>query len=257
MSGHARRCTGDHPICVMALNRLMRFVAKSGGSSLGTLPSKSVSCQRASLLAALGAIRFTCNILRQLSSGFRDGATEYSGALRFINLTRGRRYSAWRNGERSPHVAKRLDQVIVVDVEATCWEGEPPPGEESEIIEIGVCPLEISTGRRLEKRSILVRPERSHVSTFCTSLTTLTSEQVTRGISFAEACAILRKEYLTRERPWASFGDYDRNQFDRQCRATGVPYPFGGRHLNVKTLFGLVRRLAVEIDAAAAVALLG
>ncbi|NEE10677.1 DNA polymerase III, partial [Streptomyces sp. SID7499] len=25
----------------------------------------------------------------------------------------------------------------VVDVEATCWEGQPPPGQVSEIIEIG------------------------------------------------------------------------------------------------------------------------
>ena len=154
-------------------------------------------------------------------------------------------------------MAKKLDQVIVVDVEATCWDGEPPPGEESEIIEIGLCPLEVATGRRLEKRSILVRPARSRISTFCTGLTTLTPEQVDRGVSFADACSILRKEYQTRERPWASFGDYDRSQFERQCRSTGVGYPFGTRHLNVKTLFALVRKLPHEVGAAEAVALLG
>jgi len=26
---------------------------------------------------------------------------------------------------------RHLDQVVVVDVEATCWEGEPPLGQES------------------------------------------------------------------------------------------------------------------------------
>jgi len=34
-----------------------------------------------------------------------------------------------------------LDQVLVIDIEATCWEGPPPEGLESEIIEIGICPL--------------------------------------------------------------------------------------------------------------------
>jgi inhibitor of KinA sporulation pathway (predicted exonuclease) len=152
---------------------------------------------------------------------------------------------------------KKLDQVIVIDVESTCWEGAPPHGEESEIIEIGVCPLEVATGRRLQKRSILVRPERSRINAFCTQLTTLTQEQVDRGIPFAAACSILRKEYQTRDRVWASFGDYDRSQFERQCSAVGVSYPFGPRHLNVKTLFALTRRLPQEVGMAEAVALLG
>jgi inhibitor of KinA sporulation pathway (predicted exonuclease) len=154
-------------------------------------------------------------------------------------------------------MAKHLDLVIVVDVESTCWEGEAPPGQESEIIEIGICPLEVATGRRLEKRSILVRPQRSQVSPFCTQLTTLTPEHVARGVTFAEACSTLRKQYQTRERLWASFGDYDRNQFDRQCKSLGVPYPFGPGHLNVKSLFALVHKLPREIGTTEAVALLG
>jgi inhibitor of KinA sporulation pathway (predicted exonuclease) len=154
-------------------------------------------------------------------------------------------------------MAKKLDHVIVVDVEATCWDGSPPPGETSEIIEVGVCPLELSTGRRLGKRSILVKPKRSRVSDFCTRLTTLTQEQVDRGVTFTEACEVLRREYQTRERVWASFGDYDRTMFQTQCEATGVSYPFGPRHLNVKTLFALSRGLPHEVGMSEAVGLLG
>jgi len=65
-------------------------------------------------------------------------------------------------------VAKKLDQIIVVDIESTCWEGAIPAGQESEILEIGVCTVDIASGRRLEKESILVKPERSKVSPFCT-----------------------------------------------------------------------------------------
>ncbi len=154
-------------------------------------------------------------------------------------------------------MARRLDRVIVVDVESTCWEGEPPSGQESEIIEIGLCPLEVASGELQETRSILVRPERSSVSDFCTRLTTLTQEQVDSGISFEEACALLRREYRTTERVWASYGDYDRKQFERQCRAVGLPYPFGSRHLNVKSLFAIVHALPREAGMNEALAMMG
>ena len=154
-------------------------------------------------------------------------------------------------------MAKKLDHIIVVDVEATCWDGSPPPGEVNEIIEIGVGPLELATGRRLGKRSILVRPSRSRVSEFCTSLTTLTQQQVDGGVTLMQACEILRKEYQTRDRVWASFGDYDRTQFQKECDAARMPYPFGPRHLNVKTLFALSRGLPHEIGMSEALALAG
>ena len=155
-------------------------------------------------------------------------------------------------------MAKRLDQVLVIDIESTCWDGvTPPKGQANDIIEIGLCPLEMSTGRRLEKRSILVRPERSTVSPFCTDLTTLTQDQVAAGIAFKDACKILEQEYMSAERLWASFGDYDRRQFEKQCRDQGVRYPFGPSHLNVKTLFSLSRGLPSEVGLPQAMALSG
>ena len=155
-------------------------------------------------------------------------------------------------------MAKRLDHVLVIDIESTCWDGGyPPKGQANDIIEIGLCPLELSTGRRLEKRSILVRPERSTVSPFCTQLTTLTQEQVDAGIRFKDACKLLEDEYFSQARLWASFGDYDRKQFDKQCRETGVRYPFGPSHLNVKTMFSAGRALPSEVGLPQAMALCG
>jgi inhibitor of KinA sporulation pathway (predicted exonuclease) len=125
-------------------------------------------------------------------------------------------------------------------VESTCWAEAPPAGQESEIVEIGVCILDVVTGVRRTGESILVAPERSTVSEFCTGLTTLTQGQVEGGGSFADACRVLRRACLTKDRVWASWGDYDRRQFERQCRSSGVGYPFGPGHLNVKTLFAVV-----------------
>ena len=154
-------------------------------------------------------------------------------------------------------MAKKLDQIIVVDLEATCWEGDPPPGQEQEIIEIGVCVLDIATGERSGKRSLLVRPERSAISPFCTRLTTLTQEQVEQGVSFAEAIEILRREYRPAERTWASYGDYDRIALQRQCEQRGVIYPFGRTHLNVKNLLAISFNLPREVGLDRATAMCG
>lgn len=153
-------------------------------------------------------------------------------------------------------MTRRYDFIIVVDIECTCWDGPTPPEEENEIIEVGICRL-YHNGERGSKRSILVKPERSTVSPFCTELTTLTQEQVDGGVSFAEACMQIEKDYKTRPRVWASYGDYDRQMFERQCMARGIAYPFSPSHMNVKTLFTLLRGMHHDVGMAVALELLG
>ncbi len=154
-------------------------------------------------------------------------------------------------------MAKKLDQILVIDVECTCWEGDPPAGEFREIIEVGVCSLDLDSLERVNKDSILVKPQNSRISQFCTKLTTLTEEQVDGGLTFQQACARLVKRYHSNERLWASYGDFDRRQFERQCRFQKVPYPFGPSHLNVKNLFALINGLPRELDMAENLELLG
>jgi inhibitor of KinA sporulation pathway (predicted exonuclease) len=146
-----------------------------------------------------------------------------------------------------PFTLQGMDTLLnVVDVEATCWDGQPPAGAVSEIIEIGLTVVDLSTRERVSKHRILVRPRRSRVSEFCTELTGLTQAEVDTGVEFPEACRLLITEHRADSRPWASWGDYDRNQFQRQAKATGTRYPFSGRHTNVKLRFtearGLKRR---------------
>lgn len=153
-------------------------------------------------------------------------------------------------------MAIKLDQILVIDIEATCWERTIPVGQVNEIIDIGICPLDIALGERLEKESILVQPERSQVSEFCTQLTTLTQQQVEGGVTFKEACSILRKKYLSKERIWASYGDYDRKQFERQCQSSAITYPFSNRHINIKSLLAIIYALPSELGMVQALELL-
>jgi inhibitor of KinA sporulation pathway (predicted exonuclease) len=134
-------------------------------------------------------------------------------------------------------VTIKRDKLLVVDIEATCWKGDPPPGQQNEIIEIGVCLLDAHSGNLSDKRSILVRPECSIISDFCTELTTLTQKQVDSGMTFADACHLLEQDYDSRNRLWGSWGAYDRQIFAEQCKQFKIRYPFSKKHLNIKRMF--------------------
>lgn len=131
----------------------------------------------------------------------------------------------------------RRDKLLVVDIEASCWRGSPPPGQQNEIIEVGLCLLELADLMPKAKRSVLVKPTRSKISDFCTELTTLTQEQVDSGVNFAEACRIIEQEYAAKQLLWCSWGNYDLNMFKAQCESFAVPYPFSKRHVNIKKVF--------------------
>lgn len=126
------------------------------------------------------------------------------------------------------------DKILICDLEATCWEENPPPNAESEIIEIGICILDLKTLSIEDNEGIIVKPEWSTVSEFCTKLTTLKQEDVDKGISLNDACQILRKKYNSKNRAWASYGEYDRRMFQRECELKNINYPFGSFHINVK-----------------------
>lgn len=151
------------------------------------------------------------------------------------------------------------NKIIVVDVESTCWENNQmrPTGEQSEIIEIGICILHIASGEIANGKSILVKPARSKVSPFCTQLTTITQDMVEGGISFAEACALIQDEYDAKNHLWGSWGDYDRKMFQSQCPGFGVEYPFSDNHVNLKKLFAAKYQLPKAVGMARALQVAG
>lgn len=146
----------------------------------------------------------------------------------------------------------RKDAVIVVDLEATCWKKDPPPGQQSEIIEVGVCLLNLETLEASHKRSLIVKPTRSTVSVFCAKLTGITAEMAEAGTTFDAAVQVLIDEYDSPNRLWSSWGGYDQRMFKHQCDGFNVPYPFSEHHLNIKQLYGDVRNKGKRVGMARA-----
>lgn len=147
-------------------------------------------------------------------------------------------------------MAKLNRQVLIIDVESTCWELPEiqPHNEISEIIEIGIAVVDLDNTEILENDSILVKPQKSTLSNFCTKLTTLTPELVNTGVSFSEACELLKTKYLSDKRVFLSWGDYDRNQFVKNCKDYNINYPFGPRHINLKNMFAVFEGLESELE---------
>lgn len=164
--------------------------------------------------------------------------------------------------------------INVIDLEATCWDtdhGEKiPNGQYSEIIEVGIVELCTKTLTIMNRVSYLVRPEQSTVGTFCTSLTGHTQDVLdAQGLPFETVMVLLKRTHQSRNRLFASWGDYDRKMFEgsfRRRRQNMSPsmadevsdfHNHFDRHLNICTLFTVANALDKEPSVAEALKLLG
>ncbi len=151
------------------------------------------------------------------------------------------------------------NHIIVIDLEASCWKGNPPEGQANEIIEIGVCKIDYKTKEVIELESLIIKNQHSTISDFCTKLTTLTQEYIDQhGIDFEAACEILKNKYQSKNSIWFSFGEYDRNMVDKNCKLYNIDNPFNnGYHYNIKRLFAIKHGLKKEFGVSNALELLG
>ncbi len=139
-------------------------------------------------------------------------------------------------------LSTKYDHIIIVDLEATCWRKGETRGHFSEIIEIGLSRFCFDKLEPLDKKSILIRPSLSTVSTYCTELTGLTQRDLEdNGIPFRDACNIISKEYSPTHRLWAAWGEYDRKMFSKMCTIFECDFPFSKMYKNISHDFTLLK----------------
>ena len=128
--------------------------------------------------------------------------------------------------------------ILVVDLEATCWEGQQEIAD-MEVIEFG-CVVVAGDGSVEREFSTFVRPVKSPTLTqFCTDLTSITQEDVEAAPEFRGACARI-DEWLgsTRGLIWGSWGYYDEKQLRVEGERHGVAPAFlDVPHVNLKKLW--------------------
>lgn len=134
-------------------------------------------------------------------------------------------------------MSRTYKDVIVIDLEATCWETEAETAlNTSEIIEVGVCVLDVITGEIRNPKGLIIKPRKSKISPFCESLTSITQDMVDDGMSFGRAMKILKIEYGVGRRAMAAFGNYDQNMLTKECLRCDIKPPFGPTYLNISAL---------------------
>jgi len=134
--------------------------------------------------------------------------------------------------------------LIVTDFEATCWDKADYKHNEyaelvslQEIIEIGCCVVDSYTCAISRRFSIIVKPVKYPIlSDFCKNLTGITQDEVDCGLLFSEALHAWIGLFNPWEDIFCSWGYFDKNILEKNCKLFGDTYPFATPHVNIKTL---------------------
>ena len=139
-----------------------------------------------------------------------------------------------------------MNKWLIIDLEATCWEGMVTPEgvrqsvDTMEIIEVG-CAVGTESGALLDSASFIIRPtEMPELSTFCTSLTSITQEMVDAAKTLSMTANDI-DDFIAQFNDlagWCSWGDYDRRMFEAQTERLGIQLDLLSLpHVNLKKLW--------------------
>lgn len=131
-----------------------------------------------------------------------------------------------------------IENVCVVDLEATCCNDGSIPPQEMETIEIGAVTVDVSSGIIDSEFQSFIRPvQHPQLTDFCRTLTTIKQEDVDQAASFPvvfEAfCDWLAKAGLDGFGSWTTF---DMTQLQQDAAFHGIEYPLRS-HVDLYAIF--------------------
>ena len=140
----------------------------------------------------------------------------------------------------------KAPSILVIDLEATCDEGDGLPAGEMEIIEIGAV-WATADGEVLDSFEALIRPVvHPQLSAFCLQLTGIQQAEVDGADLFphvAQQLADFAQKHPS-AKTWGSWGKFDAKQLAQDCERHGTPHPLSGLvHVNLKRQFAKARKI--------------
>jgi len=130
-------------------------------------------------------------------------------------------------------------QLIIFDLELTCWETR----EEHlipEIIEIGAVRLDLKSRQVIDEFSTLVKPKMNPVlSEYCTQLTGIKQSDLKGVGQFPEAYAHFMNWVGSHHKSVLAAWGNDWSDLTRDCKLHGLEIRHTHEIINVKTLFAL------------------
>ena len=147
-------------------------------------------------------------------------------------------------------------KVLIVDLEATCWEDKEFQDKNSEVLEIGVVCLDLVTGTIIDKEYYLIKTK-SEISPYCTKLTGITQELVdNEGITLQKASKLIRTRFKTKNIAWGGWGD-DYTELETECDKKNAVFPFSDHYHDIGQHFCWAKGLKRGINLSKALTELG
>lgn len=151
------------------------------------------------------------------------------------------------------------EKFLIVDLEATCCDKGTVPRQQMEIIEIGAVMVDKSSYEMIDEYQTFIKPVRHPVLTgFCKDLTSITQEDVDAAPTFPEAISDFKKWlYQYNGFAFCSWGDYDKNQLQKDSLIHNIPNPISAEHFNIKKAFSKTQGLKKKLGMAQAMEHMG
>jgi inhibitor of KinA sporulation pathway (predicted exonuclease) len=141
----------------------------------------------------------------------------------------------------------KYNRMLFVDVELTCWDGNAPAGEVSELIAFGIVDLRTDALKIRREKMFFVRPQVSMISPFCTTLTGITPKEAETAPPLPDVVRTIRKTFGQSD--WCAWGRDDA-LIRESCERAGAELPFPGCFhdlaAQVRGLLGLTYRLGLD-----------
>ena len=129
---------------------------------------------------------------------------------------------------------------IIVDLEATC--GNKYENIRNEIIEIGAVKIN-EQGQMIGEFNEFVKPVLNPVLTkFCTELTSIQQNDVDNAANFKTVLIDFLDWACNDNCIFLSWGNYDKNQFIKDCELHGMSSLWINKHINLKAMYSIKKQ---------------
>ena len=133
------------------------------------------------------------------------------------------------------------ENIMIVDLEATCCNRNSIHRNDMETIEIGAVMVDRKTLSVIDEYQTFIKPLiHPKLTSFCTELTSITQSDVEGAQEFPKAF----QEFVDwsegyEDIVFCSWGQYDKNQFIKDCNYHGIEYSLKADHINLKKQFSI------------------
>jgi 3'-5' exoribonuclease 1 len=137
---------------------------------------------------------------------------------------------------------------IILDLEATCWQGNNMDRNQ-EIIELGAYRVNAYREWMDDFQSFVKPVQHPRLSSYCTDLTGITQEQVNKSKSFEHIFPLFEDWYFAQDGPQliCTWGAKDMELIHTECARHDVDSHFLPSWINLKTQYAAMHRLPREV----------